>query len=99
MPNLSPSPIDSIAQCLAKASKAAQGLDSAASEDLRALLRIAACEAGRLGKAKRQPAAAAKTAAKTAKKPVKAAPPTEVKASPKQPKSRKAAPANGVAAH
>ncbi len=100
MANLSPSPIDSIAQCLAKAAEAAQGLDSPASEDLRALLRIAACEAGRLGKAKRKPAADAKPAAKPAKKPVKAARSIEVKGSPKQPKSRrKAGPANGVAAH
>ncbi len=99
MGSLSPSPIDSIAQYLAKAAEAAQGLDPAASENLRALLHIAACEAGRLGKAKRKPAAAAKPAAKSAKKPVKAAPSIEAKASPKQSKSRKASSANGVAAH
>jgi len=100
MTNLSPSPIDSIAQCLTKAAEAVQGLDAAASEDLRALLRIAAYEAARLGKARPKPAAAAKPAAKSAKKPVKAARSIEAKASPKQPKSRrKAGPANGVAAH
>ncbi|MGO9362152.1 MAG: hypothetical protein ACLP02_01655 [Rhodomicrobium sp.] len=99
MSNLSPSPIDSIAECLAKAAQAAQGLDSAESENLRALLHIAACEASRLGKAKRKPAASAKPAAKSAKKPVKAAPAIEAKASPKRPKNRKAAAANGAAAH
>ena len=99
MANVSPSPIDSITQCLAKAAEAAHGLDAAASEDLRALLRIAACEAGRLRKTKAKPAAAAKPAAKPAKKPVKARP-IEANASSKQPKSsRKAGPANGIAAH
>lgn len=103
MANVSPSPIDSITQCLAKAAEAARSLDSAASEDLRALLRIAACEAGRLGKAKPKLAAAAKPAAKAAAKPAKkpkATSPIEAKASPKQPKiRRKAGLANGVAAH
>jgi len=98
MANLSP--IDSIAQYVAKAAETAEGLDPAASEDLRALLRIAAREASRLAKASRKPAAAAKQAAKPAKKPGKAARAVAVDASPKQPKSRrKAVLANGAAAH
>ncbi len=98
MANLSP--IDSITKSVAKAAAAAQALDSAASEDLRALLRIAACEAGRLAKSSRKSAAAAKPAAKPAKKAVKAARAVKVEASGKQLKGRrKAAPANGAAAH
>ena len=98
MANISTSPTDAILECLTKAAEAAYGLDAAVSQDLRAMLRIAASEAGRLGKASRvKPAKAAKPAAKAKKSPAKAIAP---KAAPKQPKGRrKASTANGAAAH
>jgi hypothetical protein len=101
MTNLSTSPISMVLECLANAMEAAQRLDAAASEELRAMLRIASSEAGRLAKAKRAtPAKAAKPAAKAKKSPAKAIVASEVKAAPKQPRSRrKAITVNGVAGH
>lgn len=101
MTNLSTSPISIILECLANATEAARRLDAAASEELRAMLRIAASEAGRVAKVKRAaPAKAAKPAAKAKKNPAKAIVASEVKAAPKQPRSRrKAMTVNGAAGH
>jgi hypothetical protein len=100
MANISPATqaIDSIAQCLANASEAVRRLDSAVSNDLRSLLRLAGGEAERVRKAARKASPSKKpTASKSAKSPAKRAPIAKV--APQQGKSRRRAVANGAAAH
>ncbi len=103
MANLSPATlaINSIAQCLAAAAEAARGLDLAASQDLRSMLHIAACEAERVRKAARKASAPKKPAAKASKKSTKAERAMAPAAAPKQAKSRRkaAVAVNGAAAH
>lgn len=109
MANLSPTTvaINTIAHNLANAAEAVKGLDTALSEDLRALLNIAAGEIARVRKEARKAAAAAKRSEGSAKKSgkkiaaaAKKAPPVEAPApapAPK-PKTRRKA-ANGMTAH
>ena len=108
MANLSPSSaaINTIAHCLANALDASAGLDTAVSDDLRALLRIAVGEADRVRKANRKATAAAKRAeggssGKQTKSKRARARETEAQAKPAKPKSRsrKAEAANGLVAH
>ena len=103
MANLSPSTvaIDTIAHCLANAIDAAAGLDASVSEDLRALLRIAASEARRVRNADRKAAAVAKRTAES-KSETKAASKRKNQVeeqSAEKPKSRrrKAEAVNGIA--
>jgi hypothetical protein len=99
MANMSPTTqaVNTIAQCLANAAEAARGLNLSASQDLRSLLHIAACEAERVRKAIRKPAAK-KPLAKVAKQVrAKGAGVAQVQMS-VQPKSRrKSATVNGAA--
>ena len=103
MAHLSPSTvaINTIAHCLANAIDAAAGLDASVSEDLRALLRIAASEAGRVRKANRKAAAAAKrTAESQSEKKATSKRKNQAEVQPaEKPKSRrrKAEAVNGVA--
>jgi len=93
--------IDSIAQCLATAAEAARGLDLAMSQDLRSMLHICACEAGRVRKASRKAAAPKKRAAKAGKKSAKGEAVIAAKQVQQRSKGarRSASAANGAAAH
>lgn len=104
MPNLSPSTIaiNTIAHNLANAANAARDLDTAISQDLRALLHLAASEVDRVRKASRKAAAAAKrSSAKTVKSekpaPTKRAKSVEAPVAAK-PRGRRKASSNGVLA-
>ena len=107
MANLSPSTvaINTIAHCLANALDASAGLDSAISEDLGALLRIASGEVDRVRKANRKASTAAKRAAglSTKKQKAKRVRVEQVEAEPKAAKprsrSRKVEAINGAVAH
>ena len=108
MSNLSPSTvaINTIAHCLANALDASAGLDMTVSDDLRALLRVAAGEVDRVRKANRKAMTAAKRAnggssAKKTKSKRARAEETEVQAKPAKPKnrSRKAEASNGLVTH
>lgn len=108
MANLSPSTvaINTIAHCLANALDASAGLDMTVSDDLRALLRVAAGEVDRVRKANRKATTAAKRAnggssAKKTKSKRARAEETEVQAKPAKPKnrSRKAEASNGLVTH
>jgi hypothetical protein len=107
MANLSPTTvaINTIAHNLANAAEAMKGLDPAMSQDLRALLNIAAGEIARVRKAARKAAAAAKRSEGEAKKSdknaasaSKKAPVVEGPAPAPKPKTRRKA-ANGMTAH
>jgi len=105
MAHLSPSAaaINAIAHCLANALDASTGLDARMSEDLRAMLRIAAGEVDRVRKANRKAATAAKRASgEPEKKSRKRARAEETEAQRKPAKSkgrvRKAEAANSVIA-
>ncbi len=105
MANLSPTTvaINTIAHNLANATEAVNGLDPALSEDLRALLNIAAGEIARVRKAARKAAAAMKRSGSDAVKSKKKAASASKKApaveapAPK-PKTRRKA-TNGMTAH
>ena len=106
MSTLSPSTvaINTIAHSLANALNAASGLDATVSDDLCALLRLAAGEVDRVRKASRKAASAAKRAAKKSenkaeKKSPKRAGKTDAMAAPKQKGRRKAETVNAVLAH
>ena len=92
MAHLSPSAaaINAIAHCLANALDASTGLDAQISEDLRAMLRIAAGEVDRVRKANRKAATAAKRASgEPEKKSRKRARPEETEAQRKPAKSKR----------
>ena len=108
MANLSPSTvaINTIAHCIANAMDASAGLDVAMSEDLRALLRIAATEIDRVRKSNRKAASAAKrtSGGQSGKKPKAKrarASQTEAPSKPAKSKSRsrKAESLNGLVTH
>lgn len=107
MSTLSPTTvaINTIAHCLANAMNASAGLDAAISEDLRALLRLAAGEADRVRKASRKAASAAKRAtnkseSKSVKKASsKSAGKADVAAVSKPKARRKVELVNGLVAH
>jgi hypothetical protein len=108
MANLSPSTaaINTIAHCLANALDASAGLDTIVSDDLRALLRIAAGEVDRVRKANRKATTAAKRAnggssGKKIQSKRARAEETEAQAKPAKPKSgsRKAEAANRLVTH
>ena len=107
MAHLSPSTvaINTVAHCLANALDASTGLDSAISQDIRGLLRIASGEIDRVRKANRKAQTAARRAAQQFEKKSKSkrAPVEQIQAQPKlaKPKGRvrKAEAANGVGAH
>ena len=107
MANLSPTTvaINTIAHNLANAMDASAGLDAALSENLRALLRIAAGEIDRVRKANRKAAAAAKRASgQSEKKPGskrarKAGTEDQPKPAKQKGRSRKAEANGGVVTH
>ena len=108
MANLSPSTvaINTIAHCIANAMDASSGLDATMSEDLRALLRIAATEIDRVRKSNRKAASVAKRASggqsgkksKSKRARVEVVEVTEVqpKTGKSKSRSRKAVAANGL---
>ncbi len=98
MATTSPSPIESIVQCLAKAVESAKGLDASRSQNLRFALAIANSEAGRAAKIMRK-AQAAKKPAKAANKPEKAARAVTPAKQSKNQSRRKSATLNGAVAH
>ncbi len=105
MANLSPTTvaINTIAHNLANAAEALKGLDPALSEDLRALLNVAAGEIARVRKAARKAAAATKRsggdAVKSKKKAASASKKAPVVDAPApKPKTRRKA-ANGMTTH
>jgi len=107
MANLSPSTvaINTVAHCIANALDASAGLDAVISEDLRALLRIAATEVDRVRKTNRKASLATKRSADQSgkKSKTKRAPVEETVAQLKPAKAkgrgRKAQTANGIVAH
>ncbi len=107
MANLSPSTvaINTIAHNIANALDACAGLDAKLSEDLHALLRIAATEVDRVRKANRKAATAAKrTGGQSAKKggskrAHKASTEEHSKPAKSKSRSRKAETSNSVVAH
>ncbi len=99
MANLSPNQtnaIQSVAQHLEAAAQAASGLDSSASHDLLALLRVASGEAGRLRK-EIVKTASKKSAPTLAKKPSKSESIAAIKTAAPSKGRRKSAAANGAA--
>ncbi len=108
MANLSPSTvaINTIAHCIANAMDASSGLDATISEDLRALLRIAATEVDRVRKSNRKAMTAAKRTSggpsgKKSKTKQARSEKVEASAKPAKPKSRsrKAEAVNGLITH
>ena len=103
MSNLSPSTvaINTIAHCLANALDVSAGLDTAAADDLRVLLRIAVGEVDRVRKATTAAKRANGSSGKKAKSKRARAEETEAQAQPVKPKSRsrKAEATNGLATH
>ncbi|MGO9484604.1 MAG: hypothetical protein ACLPX9_08480 [Rhodomicrobium sp.] len=96
---MSPSGIESIVQCLAKAVEAARGLDASRSQNLCFALNIANSEAGRVARTMRK-AQASKKPAKAANKPEKAIRTTApAKQQSKSPSRRRPASLNGAVAH
>ncbi len=94
--------IESIRNCLSSAAQAARELDAKVAADLQCLLRMASCEADRIRKTAKKPAAkrAAKAspAATASKKPAaKRSAKAAVKAMPVVKARRKSATLNGVA--